>query len=388
MSVQIKGIIAKYLTKQASIAELDKLTMWIENPLNKEEFLKYIKVDHAINLDLMEFGTNKSRKSLLEFIEKEKNTLKRRRMLKIGKYAAAIIIFIVGYLYENKALISAPELINSEIVVSEDKLEVGTDKAVLTLEDGSTIDLEKGKSIKTKYTRSNGEQLVYDSHDKSEKQVVFNYLTIPRGRQFHVKLADGTLVWLNSESKLKFPVSFEKGKCRTVELIYGEAYFEVSPSSKHDGATFKVLNTSQEVEVLGTIFNIKAYRDETNIYTTLVEGKVTIHTPTSKEILKPNEQSVLNLKNKGIRIQNVNVDQEISWRKGLFDFKGKSLDEITKVLSRWYDVDFDFSNDQQRYVKFNGVLRKEESIEEILNSILITSTIEAYEIKDKNITIK
>ena len=87
---------------------------------------------------------------------------------------------------------------------------------------------------------------------------------------FFVKLSDGTQIWLNSESKLKYPVNFKEGEPRKVELVYGEAYFDVSPSSEHNGSSFKVYNQSQEIEVLGTEFNIKAYRDETNIYTNFI----------------------------------------------------------------------------------------------------------------------
>ena len=100
-------------------------------------------------------------------------------------------------------------------------------------------------------------------------------------------MSDGTQVWLNSESQLKYPVNFIKGQTRQVELVYGEAYFDVSPSVEHNGAKFKVFNQSQEVEVLGTEFNVKAYKDETNIYTTLVEGRVVIDNGALKQSLLP-----------------------------------------------------------------------------------------------------
>ena len=160
------------------------------------------------------------------------------------------------------------------ILNKEDIITTGSDKAVLTLEDGSNIELEKGKAFKTNVVNSNGEKLVYNKTNQTK--ITYNYLTIPRGGQYFVKLSDGTEVWLNSESQLKFPVAFIKGQTREVTLVYGEAYFAVSPSTNHNGATFKVMNQGQEVEVLGTEFNIKAYKDEINIYTTLVEGKVTV----------------------------------------------------------------------------------------------------------------
>ncbi|WP_142190817.1 FecR domain-containing protein [Arenibacter algicola] len=392
MSKKIQNLITKYFTKQASLSELDLLSQWIENPSNKEEFIKYVKINFAINVNMKKFGTENSKKQLLKFIEVEKKGRIKRIALNYVKYAAVILVFLgTGYILKNGILDNTSGVINEKTetpVTINNIIEVGTDKAILTLEDGSNIDLEKGKTIRTKSIQSNGEELVYDSSHSENAEIAYNFLTIPRGGQFHIKLSDGTLVWLNSESRMKYPVAFKEGETREVELVYGEAYFEVSPSSLHDGATFKVLSTSQVIEVLGTEFNLKAYRDETNVYTTLVEGKVVINTSQTKKILAPNQQSTLDIKDNSIIVKPANVNDEISWRKGLFSFKSKSLEEIAKVLSRWYDVDILFSRPELKTVKFNGVLRKDETIEEILNNILTTNYIKAYEIKDKRIMLK
>lgn len=392
MSKIMQNLITKYFTKQASLSELDELTMWIEDPSNKEEFIRYVKINHAIDFNMKKYGTDKSKRQLLKLIEQDKRAHKLGIVKNFVQYAAVILIFLgIGYFLKNGIVDNAPSTIVPEAkapVEIVNIIQAGTDKATLTLEDGSSIDLEKGKIIKTKNIKSNGEELIYDSSNKSTKEIAYNYLTIPRGGQFHLKLADGTLVWLNSESQLKYPVAFAEGKTRIVELVYGEAYFEVSPSTEQQGATFRVLHPSQEIEVLGTEFNVKAYKNETNIYTTLVEGKVSISTATAKQILKPNQQSNLDLKNNQVSVHHADVNQEISWRRGLFSFKGKSLEEIAMVLSRWYDVDIEFSRPALRKVRFNGVLRKEEAIEEILNTIITTNSIKAYEINNKKIILK
>lgn len=144
----------------------------------------------------------------------------------------------------------------------------------------------------------------------------------------------------------------------------------------------------QNVEVIGTEFNIKAYRDENAIYTTLVKGKVAIDNTKAKETLKPSEQSVIRKNNTDILIAKVDVYNEVSWRKGLFVFKGMPLKEIAKVLSRWYDTDIVFASPELGNVKFNGVLSKNQKLEEILTTIRNSNFINAYEIKDKTITIK
>ena len=218
--------------------------------------------------------------------------------------------------------------------------------------------------------------------------MLYNILTIPRGGEFFVKLSDNTKVWLNSESQLKYPVNFIEGKERAVELVYGEAYFEVSPSTEHKGTKFKVLNNNQAVEVLGTKFNVKAYLNETEIFTTLAEGKVAINSNTINKFLSPGQQSVLNLETRKIDVKAVDVKTELSWVHGSFVFHYKSLKEITKVLSRWYDVDFKFDSKSIEKQEFNGELNKKQNLEEILMLIKATNKINHFEIKNKEVLIK
>ncbi|WP_052826055.1 FecR family protein [Neotamlana nanhaiensis] len=302
--------------------------------------------------------------------------------------AAAILVGVLATtFYFNDGLFNT-SIETTPTIVNTNAIEPGTDKATLTLGDGSVVELEKGSTVATQNANSNGEQIVYTSDGESKSKTEYNYLTIPRGGQFHVVLSDGTEVWLNSETQLKYPVAFVEGQTRQVELVYGEAYFDVSPSTKHKGTKFMVINQSQNVEVLGTEFNIKAYKDEENIYTTLVEGKVSVNTKNSHKVLNPSEQSNLNLLNDGITVSQVNVYNEISWKDGIFSFEQKPLEEITKVLSRWYDVDFVIENKSLKDATFTGVLGKNQSIEKILSNIKTLSIIENYEINYKTITLK
>lgn len=219
-------------------------------------------------------------------------------------------------------------------------------------------------------------------------EVLYNYLTIPRGGQFFVELSDGTKVWLNSESKLKYPVHFIEGKPRNVELVYGEAYFDVSPSANHKGASFNVSSRGQSIEVIGTAFNVKAYKDETMTYTTLVEGRIALNTQNKSRVLEPNQQALLNEINLSVEVKPVDVYNEISWKDGVFSFKGKSLKELTRVISRWYDVDVVFKNKEVESMTFKGVLGKNQPIEDILSSIKSASTINTYEIINNTIYIE
>ncbi|KUJ60387.1 hypothetical protein AR687_18260 [Flavobacteriaceae bacterium CRH] len=305
------------------------------------------------------------------------------------KYAAAasvILLFSVSYFFffNNETSVKNPIVVNTPI-------EIGNNKAILTLEDGSKVALEKGTNYKTSTLNSNGEHIVYDPKGEATTAIAIgsNYLTIPRGGQFFVQLADGTKVWLNSESQLKYPVAFVDGKMRKVELIYGEAYFEVSPSTAHKGSKFEVFTKKQTVQVIGTQFNIKAYNDENNIYTTLVEGKVAVSIPPNKkQLLVPKEQSDFNLITNSINVSKVDVYSSVAWKEGFFSFRTMPLKEIMKVLSRWYNVDVTFENKKLESVKFNGVLRKDQDIREILTTIQTTKSINAYEVKNGKIIIK
>jgi len=301
-------------------------------------------------------------------------------------YAAAAtiaIIVAVSFFYTYEKSTTNTSISETETILT------GSDKATLTLGDGTQIALEKNESFKDNHAESNGEKIVYNRNANNETAAIkYNSLTIPRGGQFYVELADGTKVWLNSESKIKYPIAFTEGKTRTVELVYGEAYFDVSPSTEHKGGSFQVTSKGQDIEVLGTQFNVKAYQDEKATYTTLVEGKIALQANDEKVILKPEQQAITVQGNETIAINTVEVYNEISWKDGIFSFKGKPLEEIMKVISRWYDVDVVFENEQLSTMTFKGVLSKDQRIEDILSAIKSASVINDYEIKENTVILK
>ena len=179
-----------------------------------------------------------------------------------------------------------------------------------------------------------------------------------------------------------------EGETRQVELIYGEAYFEVTPSTQFNGSRFKVVSQSQEVEVLGTEFNIRAYKNENLTFTTLVKGKVNVNSKGLKHRLKPNQQLSFNLKTDQLNISFVDVFSEISWKEGIFSFEDKSLHDIMKVLSRWYDIEVVFEDENIKKEEFFGLIRKDQDLEKIMKTIKDYGIIKNYEFKNKMLTIK
>lgn len=383
-SEDIKALFIKFSERQCSPDEVRQILNYIKTSRN----LEHLPNIEAVYDIIQEFPDMTDAQADRVFETISKRTSPTKKTSHFWKYTAVsigLIALFSGYLYNNNSvnppLESVPIIVNSPI-------QIGTDKATLTLGNGVKIPLDKQKNYIADHATSDGEKLIYSTNNSNNSELSYNYLSIPRGGQFQIQLADGTKVWLNSETQLKYPIAFVEGETRHVELLYGEAYFEVSPSSKHNGSRFNVKTQSQDIEVLGTEFNIKAYKTDTNIYTTLVEGKVVINSKNNTRQLLPNQQSILNLDDHNLSIHKVDVYNEISWKNGVFSFKGTSLIEIMTVLSRWYDVEFIFEDESTKRVKFNGVLSKKQGIEEILTIIKDTKFIADYEIKDKKIIIK
>jgi len=265
----------------------------------------------------------------------------------------------------------------------------GSNKAVLVLADGTEHDLssginavinEEGSEIK-----NSGNKLEYTSKSAQATETKYNTLKIPRGGEYFLVLADGTKVWLNSETTLRFPVQFESD-VRRVELT-GEAYFEVS---RNENVPFIVNSGDQRVKVLGTQFNISSYPDNQSILTTLVEGSVEVSlegNPAEKTMLKPSEQSYLSRNESQILKRNVDVAQYVAWKDGRFVFQDQMLEDIMKTLSKWYDVQVVFANEDDKKLRFTGNLERYIDFSNILGKIERTNEVK-FEITDKLITIK
>lgn len=388
----IQNLLKKFTLNQCSKEEVDEVVQYIQGLTDStglptvEEVLAILDEKPMMN----ELEAIRIKDKILAMPQKEESIPLKKKSYFIKYAAAAIFVGVLSTAYFFKEAIFSNPVQTVPVVARQDVKanEPGTHKAILTLANGSQVVLVNGSSLNTQNAKSNGQSIVYGAQEKNTDVVNYNYLTIPRGGKFFIKLSDGTQVWLNSETKLKFPVAFIEGQTRLVELVYGEAYFDVSPSTKHKGAHFKVLNNKQEIDVIGTQFNIKAYKDEATIYTTLVEGKVDVKIENKKQRLMPNQQFSLNTKTSNSFVKNVDVYNEISWKEGVFSFEKTTLKDMMKVLSRWYDFDFVFKNKAIENEVFDGVLRKNQSLDEILGSIKNFKIIKNYEIKDKEVILE
>jgi hypothetical protein len=382
---KIQIILVKYLSKEANIDEIEELDRWLIKKGNMTIFNSYVQTDYFTSIFMTKYDLQMAKSKIhkrIRLIEK-RNKLERYKKIAF----AASIILLVGISLFNQFYFN-------ETIIIRDPIVIGTDKAVLTLENGDQVILEKGQKFQNKTVNSDGKELSYSIKNRSSinfknEKIASNFLTIPRGGQFSLNLEDGTKVLLNSDSKIKYPVKFIKGKKRQVELLYGEAFFDVSSSQNNNGSEFIVSTKTQKINVLGTKFNIKAYSEDDIITTTLVEGKVKVENGENQILLFPNQQSKVDSNSTVINVSDVDVSQQISWINGLFSFNDTSLEDIMHTLSRWYDLEFIFKSANQKGFIFSGILERTKSIEDILFIIEKTSSSNEinFEINNKTIII-
>ena len=385
MDSKIQIILVKYLSKEANIDEIEELDRWLIKKGNMTIFNSYVQTDYFTSIFMTKYDLQMAKSKIhkrIRLIEK-RNELERYKKIAF----AASIILLVGISLFNQFYFN-------ETIIIRDPIVIGTDKAVLTLENGDQVILEKGQKFQNKTVNSDGKELSYSIKNRSSinfknEKIASNFLTIPRGGQFSLNLEDGTKVLLNSDSKIKYPVKFIKGKKRQVELLYGEAFFDVSSSQNNNGSEFIVSTKTQKINVLGTKFNIKAYSEDDIITTTLVEGKVKVENGENQILLFPNQQSKVDSNSTVINVSDVDVSQQISWINGLFSFNDTSLEDIMHTLSRWYDLEFIFKSANQKGFIFSGILERTKSIEDILFIIEKTSSSNEinFEINNKTIII-
>ncbi len=293
------------------------------------------------------------------------------------RYAAAAAVVITAglgmyqFLMRDRSAPIAEQPPKLENFSSE--IQPGGNKAMLTLADGSVVALtdaqngvlaSQGSSNVVKL--ANGE-LAYQSNNKQENEVMFNTIVTPRGGKYRLVLPDGTKVWMNAESSLRYPTVFT-GSTREVELN-GEAYFEVARNAQQP---FRVQVKDMKVEVLGTHFNIMAYENEAATAATLVEGSVRVSSPLQQLLLKPGQQALKDNSGQMKMLDDVDIQQVLAWKNDYFQFNADPLDRLMRQIERWYDVS----------VKFDGVVPERKFGGKISRSSPLTDILKVLELSD------
>ena len=226
-----------------------------------------------------------------------------------------------------------------------------------------------------------GRSVVYQPQNVSHADLVYNTLTVPRCCEYRMVLADGTQVWLNSESELRFPVNFTGDERRV--FLKGEAYFQVA---KDETKPFRVETGALEIEALGTQFDVNAYRDNGQWMTTLVEGRVRVSVGGTKQtcVLEPGKQALLH--NNVLTVSDANVEEITGWKEGRFVFRNMTMENIARQLERWYDVEIGFPDVVVRYYRFTGVMKRYHQLSQLIEMIEETTDVK-FQVNGREVKI-
>jgi hypothetical protein len=302
--------------------------------------------------------------------------------------AAALLIIgtLALYLYRSKEISgTAHATVKSTIDHAP-----GGNRAVLILGNGTRVLLDAApngtiaKQTGVRITKTAEGQLIYtlqNIESSANNQLSYNTIETPKGGQYQITMPDGTKVWLNAQSSLKYPTYFNS-KERRVELS-GEAYFEV----KHqESSPFRVVINDQLIEVLGTHFNVNSYADEPAIKTTLMEGSVKLSFKNNPGIavLNPGQQSVY--EDNKFQIKQVDTEESIAWKKGYFAFNKSSLEDIMRQISRWYNVEVSYQQNSLKKELFSGNVSRFEKASQVLSILELTGLV-SFKIEERRITV-
>jgi len=397
---RLEYLFTQFFNKTASAEEKDEFSNYLKDPSN-DEWLKELmlkaweQMDHSgefYNIGQSEEMLNKVLNA--HNAEAVESPQTKRRILSFSRVAAAAIVTVILgigiYYWINKSSVVPTPGQNHDMAVAA-KVVPGSDKAILTISDGSAIVLDSLKDGElsvdggTRVIKENG-MVRYSSGRKNGDNIgnnIIEYHTIstPIGGQYQILLPDGTKVWLNAASSLKFPLSFIGNK-RIVDLK-GEAFFEVKRNTK---LPFIVkTNEGMEVEVLGTSFNVMTYDDEATIITTLVEGRVNIHKGNNEIQMLPNEQVVLNKSKNVLTKGEADVREAIAWKEGMFYFNNDDISSIMRKLSRWYNIEVTYKNDVP-HGHYTGAIKRQSDIIKVFELLEMPGGIE-FEMSNRNVIV-
>ncbi|MGN6509498.1 MAG: FecR family protein [Chitinophaga sp.] len=367
---QAEELLTRYANGTASDAERAMVERWYESEAARRKLGNEHHFEH-LNAEIWAGTLQKAG------IERP---AARRRMLPFYRVAAAaaVLVLIAAGL---RWFQSGRQTANIEQpVVAQQQILPGSNKAVLTLGNGTAISLtdaakgELARQGSTRISKTKEGQLAYEPGTGGEA-ASRNTISTPRGGQYRIDLPDGSRVWLNAASSLTFPASFAGLQERSVELS-GEAYFEVAEDANKP---FRVISGGHRVEVLGTHFNVNAYHDEPEIKTTLLEGAVKVN----GSLLKPGQQSVM--RNGALSIRKADTEMETAWKNGEFIFDGQDFRTVMRMISRWYDADVVYEYDPKPF-RIGGIVSRSRSIEEVLKMIEVTGEVK-FRIEDGKIKV-
>ncbi|MCC7524130.1 MAG: FecR domain-containing protein [Chitinophagaceae bacterium] len=373
-------LLAKYLDHKASPEEIDFI----------EKYYQYFDRNKNLTDDFTDAEMKETELRMLNNLKtgiSGANKKVRPLYSSWWKWAAASVAVVLAGGIIFSQLNRQPGKVISEVKAGSSEshdIAPGTDKAIITLDDGTSVFLDDSstgviaRQGSTQVFKLSSGEVVY-RNGKDDDEVVINTMTTPRGGRYQLTLADGTKVWMNSASSISYPTAFA-GKERRVKVT-GEVYFEVSKNAQKP--FYVGINDETEIRVLGTHFNVNTYADNGSINTTLLEGSVSVSNNAKELLLKPGQQA--EIKNRAILLlNNVDTARVMAWKNGYFSFNNTDLEMIMKQLARWYDIEVEYEG-QAPLMKFWGGISMNSTLSQVLQ-VLEESKIR-FRIEDKRIVV-
>jgi ferric-dicitrate binding protein FerR (iron transport regulator) len=381
LAERIAYLINGYIRENLTVSEQQELDDWVTANMKNQQLFEEL-TDPANIKKWIEWKERLDNKAALEKIknrlgfEQKPRTIQQRKIWPYLAAAAAIIGIIVFAVYRVQKTPSS----QLPLTALKHDLPPGGNHAVLTLDDGTSILLDTVKSGKINagddvQVVKDSAQLNYEGAEKNATRIVINELSTPAGGEYQVRLSDGTKVWLNASSSLKYPAVFSDS-VRKVEVT-GEAYFEVAKDAVH---AFIVKTGNNELRVLGTHFNVNAYEDNREIIITLAEGSVKLN---GSVTLKPGEQGAIDLSGK-IQTSPADLETALAWKDDQFIFKMAPLEQVMNQVSHWYDARIIYQDNNTEH--FNARIPRGVPVSKLLHLLEATGRVH-FKIEDKTITV-
>lgn len=375
----IARLIAKYLRNELSPEEEATFQKWLQESDSNRQLLESFRKGEAVQEEI-DYINRIDTDAAWRNIEKRRNAANYGRWLRYTGYAAAAMILLVSagiwiHSYRNTA-----ETKPVTALLYKNDIKPGSNKARLILSDGRQVTLSDHPRVLreqdgTEISGSEG-QVSYNSHENKLNHLIFNTLVVPKAGTYRIVLPDGTKVWVNAMSELRFPVKFDKRERKV--YLKGEAYFEVAKEAERP---FRVEASHTTVDVLGTHFNINAYSEVTS--TTLLSGSVKVHGYGREKLLAPGQQATIS---EGFAtVEATNVSKAIAWKNGEFYFNGDRMTEIARQLSRWYDLQVEYKGVVPDKT-YSGSIKRNVNLSEVLDMLQFVSNAQ-FEINGRQLII-
>lgn len=370
----VAAIILSYLRGDIREEDRDKLEAWLQASDSHRVLFARI-CDEKLQYEDVYAILSRDANRAWGMVTQKAKAGKRHRLIRVFRVAASVIVLLsVGFLAWT--VWSDNQMSGVRVEVAE--ILPGRSTAILTTASGTTFQLDTMNNVElsSASAKNDGKEVVFEDRMSGDSMayVKYNTIKIPRGGEYRITLGDGTRVYLNAQTELKFPESFSNSRERVVHLS-GEAYFNVA---KDGTKPFIVYCKGYAIKVLGTSFNVASYEDEIDSRTTLASGKVEINVANRRVVLKPGQQAIV--KGGEVDVKEVEVEVYTTWMHENFRFQSENIEEIMKKLSRWYNVDVFYASQNVRNFHFTGYLPRYANITDVLELLSLTTNIK-FEVK-------